>query len=539
VFRVRPSFLASCLVFVGFTAGVFGDEAEDKATALFNSLFGSDMERVTKTRDRKDDVELAQRLIAAARQDGAGKPALVVVLCEKAAELAEGHPDGYALALAAMETIIESAPERAGAYAVGILAIRQKQYERARGGAKVVAADALIDALLDLADSQEASDDPSAAVATCRRAEAIARAMKIPWHAAIEARAKRLARLVKVGGKIEDLKSALAKDPGDAAAREKLVRLCLVDLDDPAKAAEHVEGLTDASLRKYVPAAARGLDAAPELACMELGNWYRSLGEGAAEDAKAAMLARAELYYERFLDVHAADDLDSAAATMTLRKVEAEFDRLGRPPVGSPASAADASAQTVKPGQWVELIGLVDPERDTVAGKWQRRGRSLALSSPASQNRAVAPIAPAGSYTLDAQFVRVSGDDTVCFVLPVGSRSVSLLFSAWHGAVHGLGNIKGRDPRSNATTLKPGTLRNGVTYRAYMTVKARGKRARITVWLNDRPLIAWEGALTDLSPHGGWVSPRPGQPAFGTSHSEAVFRSVRLRMLSGKAKLLR
>ena len=127
----------------------------------------------------------------------------------------------------------------------------------------------------------------------------------------------------------------------------------------------------------------------------------------------------------------------------------------------------------------------------------------------------------------------------MCFVLPVGSRSVSLLFSAWHGAVHGLGNIKGRDPRSNATTLKPGTLRNGVTYRAYMTVKARGKRARITVWLNDRPLIAWEGALADLSPHGGWVSPKPGQPAFGTSHSEAVFRSVRLRMLSGKAKLLR
>ncbi|HUU92765.1 MAG TPA: hypothetical protein VM238_16355, partial [Phycisphaerae bacterium] len=530
---VRPSVLVYCLVFAGFTPGLFADEAEDKAVALFNSLFGSDIERVTKTRDRTDDVELAQRLLEAARQDSAGKPALVVVLCEKAAELAEGHPDGYVTALAAMELLIESAPERAGACAVGVLAIRQKQYERARGEAKVVAADALIDALLDMADSQEASDDLSAAAATCRRAEATARAMKIPWHASIEVRAKRLARLVKAGGEIDGLKAALAKDPGDAAARERLVRLCLVDLDDPVKAAEHVEGVADASLRKYVTAAAKGVEAPPELACLELGNWYRSLGNDATEDGKAAMLARAELYYERFLDVHAAANLDRAGATMALRKVEAELERLGRPPVGSPASAADASAQTVKPGQWVELIGLIDPKRDTVSGTWQRRGRSLALSSPAEQNRAAAPIAPAGSYTLDARFVRVSGDDTVCFVLPVGSRSISVFFSAWQSAVHGLSDVKGQDARSNETGVKPGILRNGVTYRACMTVKVRGERARITVRLNNKPLIAWEGPLTDLSPQTSWASPRPGQPAFGTSHSDAVFRSVRLRMLSG------
>jgi len=187
----------------------------------------------------------------------------------------------------------------------------------------------------------------------------------------------------------------------------------------------------------------------------------------------------------------------------------------------------------------LELAGLVDPKRDTVGGTWQRRGRSLVLTSPAIQNRAVAPIAPAGSYALDAQFVRVSGDDTVCFVLPVGPRSVSLLFSAWHSAVHGLGGIKGRDPRSNPTGVKPGILRNGVTYRAYMTVKVRGERVRITVRVNGDVLIAWEGPLADLSPHGGWVSPRPGQPAFGTSYADAVFRSVRLKMLSGEARVLR
>jgi len=525
-----------CLLLVGFAAGVRAGEAEDKAAALLNSLFGADLARVATTPDRKDDVELAKRLLDAARQDGAGKPALVAVLCEKAADLAEGHPDGFDTAVRAMELLVESVPEKAGACEGRLVGIRQKQYERARGPAKVAAADALTDALLDLADSEEAADDLSAAAVTCRRAEAIARAMKIPWHAAIEARAQRLARLVKAGAEIDGLKAALANDPRDAAVREKLVRLCLVDLDDPARAAEHVEGVKDDSLHKYVLAAAKGLEAPPELACMQLANWYRSLAEGAPEDAKAAMLARAELYYERFLDMHAADDLDRAAATMALTKVEAEIEKLGgRPVAWGPA----ASGETVKPGQWMELVGLVDPKRDTVGGTWQRRGRSLVLTSPAIQNRAVAPIAPAGSYALDAQFVRVSGDDTVCFVLPVGPRSVSLLFSAWHSAVHGLGGIKGRDPRSNPTGVKPGILRNGVTYRAYMTVKVRGERVRITVRVNGDVLIAWEGPLADLSPHGGWVSPRPGQPAFGTSYADAVFRSVRLKMLSGEARVLR
>lgn len=527
------------MISVCLSGAACAGEAEDKATALLNSLFGSDVERVAKTRDKKDDVDLARRLLDAARQDGAGKPALVAVLCEKAVELAEGHPDGYAAALEAMQVLIESAPEKAGACAARSLSIRQKQYERARGRAKVEAADALIDALLDVTDAQEAAGDLPAAAATCRRAEAIARVMKMPWHAPVEARARHLARRVKVGIQIENLKAALVKEPIDAATRERLVRLFLVDLDDAAEAAQHVEGVRDAALRKYVPAAAKGLEAPPELACVELGNWYRSLADAAPEDAKAAMLARAELYYERFLEMHATDDLDRAAAAIALKKVEAEIEKLGGRSVGPLAAGAAASGETIKPGRWVEVIRRIDPKRDTVAGKWQRRGRSLVLSSPAEQNRAAAPIAPAGSYTLDAQFVRTSGDNTVCFTLPVGSRSVSVFFSAWRSAVHGLSDIKGQDARSNPTGVKPGILRNGVTYRACMTVKVRGEQARITVGLNGRPLIAWNGPLADLSPQISWGSPRPGQPAFGTSHSDAVFRSLRLKMLSGEATLLR
>jgi len=64
------------------------DSPQDKAAEVFESLYGADVARVTKTRDKTDDVDFAKRLLATARQEAAGKPALVTVLCEKAADLA-------------------------------------------------------------------------------------------------------------------------------------------------------------------------------------------------------------------------------------------------------------------------------------------------------------------------------------------------------------------------------------------------------------------------------------------------------------------
>jgi formylglycine-generating enzyme required for sulfatase activity len=71
-----------------------------------------------------------------------------------------------------------------------------------------------------------------------------------------------------------------------------------------------------------VPAAAKPIEQAPELACNELGDWYHGLADQATAPAsKGAMLRRAKAYYRQFLDLHKADDLARAGATLMLKKV--------------------------------------------------------------------------------------------------------------------------------------------------------------------------------------------------------------------------
>jgi len=82
------------------------------AAETFQSLFGADLARVKATRDVKDDLELAARLVAAVK-DAKSQPALMALLCEKAYELSCFIPEGQATALAAMETEAEAIPAKA------------------------------------------------------------------------------------------------------------------------------------------------------------------------------------------------------------------------------------------------------------------------------------------------------------------------------------------------------------------------------------------------------------------------------------------
>ena len=101
------------------------------------------------------------------------------------------------------------------------------------------------------------------------------------------------------------------------------MRLYLVEMNNPAEAAKFVDETLDEATRKYVPAAAKPIEEAPELACNELGDWYRGLADQATATAsKGAMLERAKAYYERFVDLHKADDLARAGATLMLKKID-------------------------------------------------------------------------------------------------------------------------------------------------------------------------------------------------------------------------
>jgi len=533
---------ASMAVFAARLPAAEGEksEAAAKAAEAFESLYGKDWKRVKSTADVRDDIELARKLLAAAKE-AKDQPEFLAVLCEKACELAT-NPMGYATAADALELEAAGVPEKASAVAARLLEIRQKQFDASKGDERAAAGEALLALLLPMADARENAKDAIGAAALLRRALVVAAAAKSDRRTEIEARLKTLEQALRTAREIEDMKKLLEADPTKAAVRERLVKLYLVDLDDPAEAAKWVQGVEDASLGKHVPGAAKPVADAPEYACLELGEWYRGLGETAPPAAKAAMFARAQAYYNRFLDLHTAADLDRTKAKTAVQKIETD---LSKGPV-APATPTKQPKETTKEGKWIDLLALVDPAKDGVRGDWRRdKGALQAESSFGQSAEIMIPMIPQGSYELEAKFVRTK-ELPFCMtslILPVGSTCVGLNLGArWDNGSpigHGLENIKGKDWWETEVAVKTGQIELGVEHTVSVKVRPGESEARVTVVLDGKPIIDWRGPPSALSAGQDWRLPKPECLGLAVKSSGAAWRSVQLKMLSGEAKPLR
>ena len=303
----------------------FADEAAD----TFDKLYGEDLKRVAATPSTADDLALAKQLLETAKKV-TNQAAFLTLLCEKAHELAIKDPTGQPTAKAALELLAANVPEKKVESLQKMAAMYQRSYATARGDAKTEAGEVLIEALMALADAQAAVEDVGGTGATLRQALSVATMIKSESRAVLQARLTGLALQQQVGKQIAALKAKLEQDPKDAASRKEVVRLLLVEMDSPSEAAKFVDETLDETTRKYVPLATKPLEEVPESSCNELGDWYRGLADQATgPTSKGAMLQRARGYYERFKDLHKADDLARAGATAMLKKVGDALTKLG------------------------------------------------------------------------------------------------------------------------------------------------------------------------------------------------------------------
>jgi formylglycine-generating enzyme required for sulfatase activity len=402
---------------------VLADEAAD----TFNKLYGDDLKRVAATPLPADDVALAKQLLEAAGK-AANQPAFLALLCEKAYELAAKDPSGYATAMAAMDFLAGKVPEKKVECLQNNARLMQKQYAAARGDAKTKAGESVITALGALAEAQTAAGDTDATVLTLRQTVAVATAIKSESQAALQAQLAVLMAQQQVEKQMAALKAKLDADPKDAASRKELVRLYLVEMDDPAEAAKFVDETCDEATRKYVPAAAKSVEDAPELACMELGNWYIRLADQAATPAsKGAMLRRAQAYYQRFLALHTAEDLGRTAATLTLKRIEDTLAKL----VAGPKPKPSPATLTLDLGNGVKMnLVLIRPSRFIMGSPDSEQGRKPD-ESPQHEVTISKPFYMGVTEVTQAQYEAVMGTNPSEFkglTNPVDSVT-------WEGAV--------------------------------------------------------------------------------------------------------
>ena len=123
-------------------------------------------------------------------------------------------------------------------------------------------------------------------------------------------------------------------------------------------------------------------------------------------------------------------------------------------------------------------------------------------------------------------------------ILPVGPvNQVMLVVGGWGGTVGGLDTVDGRKANQNSSTVRQKPLEIGQRYTVRVSVLLRGEQASVEVTLNGERHVSWRGPVASLSVVRDWVLPRSDVLGLGTN-SSALFRSVKLRMLSGEAELL-
>jgi hypothetical protein len=358
-----------------------------------------------------------------------------------------------------------------------------------------------------------------------RQASRLARSIRSDRQEEIQARMDRATARLKAERQAEALAKKLRTSPDDTATRNALVRLCVGELDDPERALKHLSDACEDGLKKYVPAAAKGVEAAPELACMDLGEWYRGLADGASDAARIALLGRAKAYYERFLALHEAEDLARNQATLALKKVEEDLAKL----------EAVTETRIVGPGRWVDLLPLVDPAEDAVyprptgRDECERQQGAIMLHSP-NEAFLTLPCIPAGDWQMQVTFQLHHGK--VGAVLPVGEHQGVLWWTPQRrfGALEDL-------TRPEAKPLAPAPLMPNQPYAIDITVRGRGRAAEIAVKVGGQPHLYWTGDPIGLKTQAKLKNPK----CIGLSacYGYSLIQKCRVRMLTGKAVLLR
>jgi hypothetical protein len=234
--------------------------------------------------------------------------------------------------------------------------------------------------------------------------------------------------------------------------------------------------------------------------------WWFAAASQTEPLAKKNMQARAVTWYRR-----AAPWLDGSQRTALQERID-KFDQQESP---------------FAPGEWVEVLPMIDPARLSVHGSWARQGSEL-IVQVGNQVRCPIPVSIEGSYDLEVRFTLQRGLESDV-MLPVGDRSCFVVVGGWGGGTSGIGGLHGKSADRNESTVKHPPMRVGPLHRLMCRVRPEGDQASIEIDLNSRPLLRWKGSTSAL---------RTGErhPLGLATHQTAIqYHSVRLKLISGKA----
>ena len=198
---------------------------------------------------------------------------------------------------------------------------------------------------------------------------------------------------------------------------------------------------------------------------------------------------------------------------------------LGKPPEAPAAERPDV------PARWaaaLDLLALVDPAKDAVAGAWSRTPEGLGCGRE-GYARIRIPFRPPEEYDVRMEFTRRETRCGATIIVPRGERAFTWEMGPDSNQNYGIGSIDGRPPGNNATTVPARqALRDGVRHVTILQVR----RDRVSAWLDGRRLVDYPTDYANLTLNPDWRV--PGSFGVGSCDTPAVFHRIDLLEVSGR-----
>ena len=204
---------------------------------------------------------------------------------------------------------------------------------------------------------------------------------------------------------------------------------------------------------------------------------------------------------------------------------------------GEKGGAGTGSMETsrVPPGS-IDLLGLIDLERDSVKGRW-RLHQSTLIAPKTPGARVQIPYRAPSEYALTISAEPKDPKNGFVIGLTSGGRQFHAIidFKSWGmGPMSALENVDGRDVAHNPARLNGDVLRTGRRSIIVCTVR----RGDVTIHCDGKPIINWKGPSSRLSLNTYWEVPSKEALFIGTYACEYRIDQITLKAISGVGRTL-
>ncbi len=198
----------------------------------------------------------------------------------------------------------------------------------------------------------------------------------------------------------------------------------------------------------------------------------------------------------------------------------------GNPPYSVATTPVNPSTSWVS--GWVDVLSLVDPSQDAVAGNWTRNNGSL-LVDHTTNGRIAVPVLPIGDYSFEVEFTRLSGTQAVLLLFPVGTSQNNV----WVGHNDTEAGLSAKTKQSIAP------LSSSRRYKLTVEVRFAGQEAEVVGRLNAEEFLRWRGNPSQLGQDRRWSLRFPQTLGLAAAAGDTQFHTARLYVATGQLKLLR